>query len=61
MASFKGDPPGSPIQTNMNMTSDQNYNARARDPWRIPLSFASTVWGYTHDDVHWYAQKTVTL
>ena len=41
------------IETSMVVTSDENYNAQARDPLKIPqfLSFrTTTMWGHELDD-----------
>ena len=57
MAIFEGDPSGSPSKNGMTGISNRNYNVWARDPAIFSFDTA-TVWGHTHDDVHWYAQKS---
>ena len=58
---FEGNPLEFPSKTGMTVISNQNYNVWARDPLGIPQFFSfntATVWGHTHNDAHWYAQKS---
>ena len=45
-AIFEGDPSESPHKNGMTVISDQNWNARARDPLGIQQFFASALQPY---------------
>ena len=59
-------PWGSPNENYMAVISDWNYSVCARDPDPSGnLQFFSfttaTIWGHTHNDAYWYAQKSWSI